>query len=89
MSHQALQTIVGTAIIDQEFRQALLSSSERAVAGFDLTPEEFLVVTAIKVQTFEEFAEELDRWIVSTNGRGKRSLVSPARALRYSFAYGL
>ncbi|HID87672.1 MAG TPA: hypothetical protein EYP55_09905 [Anaerolineae bacterium] len=87
MSHQALQAIIGMAIVDREFRQALLSSSEEAVAGFDLAPEEFQAVTAIKAETFEEFAGELHKWIVSTNGRGKRSpLVSPAKGLRYSFA---
>lgn len=89
MSYQALQTIVGTAIIDREFCRTLLSSSEKAVAGFDLTPEEVQAVTAIRAETFEEFAGELHEWIVRSNGRGRRSIASPAQALRYSFAYSL
>ena len=89
MSQQALQAIVGTAIIDREFRQTLLSSSEKAVAGFDLTLEEFQAITAIQAKTFEEFAGELHQWIIRSNGREQRYVLSPVRAHRYSFAYRL
>ncbi|MFQ6057798.1 MAG: Franean1_4349 family RiPP [Anaerolineae bacterium] len=87
MSQEALQAIVGTAIIDRAFRQALLDSLEEAVAGFDLTPEELQAITSIKAESFEQFAGQLHRWIMETNGRRERPVFdSMARRLRHGFA---
>ena len=55
-----------------------------------VAPPGFLVPPwRLFAETFEEFAGELHEWIVRSNGRGRRSIASPAQALRYSFAYSL
>ena len=64
MSLESIQEIVGTAITDRQFLHDLLNSNrERAIARFDLTPEEHRMVTGIQADTIEQFALQLDRWI--------------------------
>ena len=45
--YEKLQGIVGQAIVDVEFREALLDDPARVLDAFDLTPEEFRVVSNI------------------------------------------
>ena len=65
MSYEAIQAIVGTAILDKQFLHDLLNSRrELVIARFDLTPEEQRAVTAICAETLEQFAYQLDDWII-------------------------
>jgi hypothetical protein len=65
VSQEALQAIVGTALIDKEFRQAMLNGSRAAVIGqFDLSPDERETVMSIEASTLEQFAWELHSWIM-------------------------
>lgn len=61
--YENLQTIVGTAIVDANFRRRLLDRPSEAVRGFDLTSEEREAVCSIRAKTFQAFARELDNWI--------------------------
>lgn len=61
--HETLQCIVGTAIVDPNFREELLSRPTGALGGFDLTPEEWIAVTSIRADSIQTFARELDGWI--------------------------
>jgi hypothetical protein len=65
MAFESLQAVIGTAVIDPEFRTALLNGSRRAaVTSFGLTSEEMKVVLSIRAATLEQFAGQLDQWIM-------------------------
>ncbi len=61
--HETLQHIVGAAIVDAKFRQALLSRSAAALSGFPLTFEEREAISAIRADSMQDFAQELPGWI--------------------------
>jgi hypothetical protein len=63
MAHEALQAIVGTAIVDSTFRHSLLNRSPEALWLFELTPEESAAVLHINARTMAGFAQELHGWI--------------------------
>ncbi len=65
MAFESLQAVVGTAVIDSEFRQALLNGSRRrVVTEFGLTTEEMNAIMSIRAATLEQFAGQLDQWIM-------------------------
>jgi hypothetical protein len=63
MAYETLQTIVGTAIVDADFRRDLLDKAPEALTRFELTPEESAAIAGIKAKTFRGFARELHGWI--------------------------
>lgn len=65
MRYENLQAIIGTAIVDPEFRQQLLEDASAVIGDFGLTPEEANVILSIKATTFQGFASQLDAWISS------------------------
>jgi len=69
MAHEALQAIVGTAIVDSAFRRNLLNRSPEALRLFELTPEESAAVLHIDARTIEGFARELHGWITQNASR--------------------
>lgn len=61
MSQQALQKMVGTAVVDRRFRQKLLNGRrQRLLRWFELTPAEQETVLSINKDTLEGFAAELE-----------------------------
>jgi hypothetical protein len=65
VSHEALQAVVGTALIDKEFRLAMLNGSRAAVIKqFDLSPDEREAIMSIEASTLEQFAWQLHNWIM-------------------------
>jgi hypothetical protein len=73
MLYESLQAVIGAAVIDPNFRRALLNGSRPTVAqSFNLTSEEAKAIMAIRAETLEQFAGELDRWISK-----KRNVVEP------------
>jgi hypothetical protein len=84
MSHESLQAIVGTAILDKQFLHDLLNSRrEQAISRFELTPEERRVLRAIRAETIEQFAYQLDDWIVGQER--KICIAQVPSAFRYSY----
>jgi hypothetical protein len=78
MAYESLQAVIGTAVIDSNFRKNLLNGSRyRAIASFDLTLEERDAVMGIRADSLEQFAGQLDRWIANALGRSE----PPALAL--------
>lgn len=70
MAHESLQAVIGTAVIDTEFRRALLNGSRRRVVQrFNLSHEEFDAVMDVRANSLEQFAGQLDRWIQHTQGQ--------------------
>jgi len=63
MAHEALQTIVGSAIVDPGFQHGLLNKAPGILNEFELTPEERAFVLGIQADTLQGFAQELHRWI--------------------------
>jgi len=63
MAHEALQAVVGTAIVDSTFRRNLLDRSPEALRRFELSPEESAAVLRIQARTMDGFARELHGWI--------------------------
>ncbi len=62
--HEALQHVVGTAIVDARFRQQLLDRSTSALNSFGLTGEEWDAIHGVQARTMQGFARELQRWIL-------------------------
>ncbi len=63
MAHETVQTIIGTAIVDARFRQALLKRTREALHDFDLTPDELEALSGIRASTLHGFAHEVQLWL--------------------------
>lgn len=69
MTAKTLSTLIGTAVIDETFRQNLLSDPWSALNGFDLTREEKEAIASIEARSIEQFALQLAGWIAQTEDR--------------------
>ncbi len=67
MTYENVQAMIGTAVVDAEFRQHLLEDASAVIGEFGLTPEEASAVLSIKATTLQGFASQLHAWIVSRN----------------------
>jgi hypothetical protein len=63
MTTACLSQIIGTAIIDDSFRNTLLSNPKHALAQFDLEANELRDIASIQATTIEQFAEQLLVWM--------------------------
>ncbi len=69
MAIESLQAHIGTAVVDERFRRALLGESRsRAVSDFDLSLEEREAVIEMRAESLEQFASQLDNWILKKQG---------------------
>ena len=89
MSQMALQTLVGTALIDPEFCNDLLNGRRHTLlTKFDLTDEEREVVLVIEAESIQEFAARLDEWLKtqeSLTSHPPRAVAVPYPPLRSPF----
>jgi len=60
MSKEAVEAVVGKAILDAKFRQAMIADPEKALAGFDLTDTEKASLKSIDNETMSALANTLD-----------------------------
>jgi hypothetical protein len=63
MTTACLSKIIGTAVIDDGFRNTLLSNPKSALAQFDLGADELKRISSIRAATIEQFAEQLIAWM--------------------------
>jgi len=63
MSKEAVQTIIGRAVVDVQFRESLFTDPDQVLAGFELTEEEVAALKAIDAVAVESFAGALDERI--------------------------
>lgn len=63
MTAELLNVLVGAAVTDGEFCQALLSNPGGAARQFGLAPEDVEVVSKIRARSLAEFAGQLLRWM--------------------------
>jgi hypothetical protein len=60
MSKEAVESILGKAILDAEFRKALIVEPEKALAGFDLTETEKAQLKGLESETLDLMSTTLD-----------------------------
>ena len=63
MSKEAVQAVIGKAVMESEFRELLFANPDQALEGYELTDEEMAALKAIDAETMESFAGSLDERI--------------------------
>jgi hypothetical protein len=76
MSKQAMEAIIGRAVTDGAFRNALFARPDVALAGYDLTEGETASLKAIDFETMDSFAGVLDERVSKATALGLLSAVS-------------
>ncbi len=61
MSKEAFESVIGKALVEAEFRDALLADPDQALAGFDLTEAEKARLKNMDSETMEALARALQR----------------------------
>ncbi len=69
MSQQALEAIIGRAMLDTHFRELLFADPDQALAGYDLTREERAVLLSVDAETLDALAERLGMHMARKGGR--------------------
>ena len=59
MSREALEAIIGKAVLDTGLREALFANPDEVLAGYDLSGEEVAALKAIDAEAMESFAGTL------------------------------
>ncbi len=60
MSKEAIESIIGKAILDAEFRKVLLEEPEKALAGYDLTETEKAQLKGLESETLDLMSTTLE-----------------------------
>jgi hypothetical protein len=68
MSKEALQALIGRAVLDSEYRKALLANPAEALAGYELTDEERAALNALDAETLDSLAGTLDERLSKSFG---------------------
>jgi len=61
MSKEALEIVIGKALVEIEFRKALLADPDLALAGFDLSEAEQASLKRMDSESLEALARALQR----------------------------
>ena len=56
MSRDALEAVIGRAVIDEEFRLALFADPDSALAGYALTDGELAALRTLDAENLDAFA---------------------------------
>jgi hypothetical protein len=63
MSKEAVEAVIGKAVLDSDFRQALFANPGEVLAGYELTAEEVAALKSVDAEAIESFAGALDERI--------------------------
>ena len=63
MSAEESRKVVSRAVMEEDFRNQLFSDPDKALVGYDLTPDEINALRSIPAETIDEFANNLDERI--------------------------
>ena len=63
MSKNTMKAVIGKAMLDTEFRNALLADSDMALAPFDLTEAEKANLKKIDSETLDTFAHMMETFV--------------------------
>jgi hypothetical protein len=70
MSQHEVERVIGRAVTDSAFREALIKNAREACKGYDLSEEELDALEALDSESLESFAGTLDKRISKTGGAG-------------------
>ena len=65
MSREALETVIGRAVIDEEFRVALFADPDAALAGYELTEEEVAALKRVDAESLDACAHNVGRRVAA------------------------
>jgi hypothetical protein len=60
LSHEAVQSVLERTLTDEAFRSRLFTRPEEALAGYELTEEEFSALTSLSIDPGEGDSTSLD-----------------------------
>lgn len=60
MSQQAVEAVIGRAMLDESFRDLLFAAPDQAFKGYELGVEEIAALKAIDAETLDAFADTVD-----------------------------
>ena len=60
MSKEGVESVIGKAILDVEFRKLLMAEPEKALAGFDLSEAEKAGIRSLDSETLDTLGNTLD-----------------------------
>jgi len=63
MSTENVQTIIGRAIVEAEYRTMLFSDPEKALEGYELTEDESQSLKSLDRERFDEVASQVEERI--------------------------
>jgi hypothetical protein len=66
MSKEAVESVIGKAMLDAEFRKALFADPEKALAGLDLTETEKAQLKGLDAETLTTMSRTLDARVSKT-----------------------
>ncbi len=61
MSREAVEAVIGRALMDAEFRKTMLANPEKALASFDLTEAEKEELKRVDDEAMNEMIHTLDQ----------------------------
>jgi hypothetical protein len=70
MSQSEIERVIGRAVTDSAFRQALIDDARAACKGYDLTEDELDALEKLDANSLMAFAGTLDQRISKTGGAG-------------------
>lgn len=70
MSHSEVERVIGRAVTDPVFRQALIDNAREACKEFDLTEEELDALEKLDSSSLQAFAMTLDQRLSKRGGTG-------------------
>lgn len=70
MSKEAVEAVVGRAVLDSEFRERLMADPNQALAGYDLAGADLEVFKNVGAESIEAFAGDLDERISKSDYQG-------------------
>ena len=70
MSQHEVERVIGRAVTDSAFREALIENAREACKGYDLTEDELAALEALDAESLKAFAGTLDERISKTGGLG-------------------
>jgi hypothetical protein len=70
MSQHEIERVIGRAVTDSAFRQALIDNARTACKDFDLSEEELDALEKLDSSSLASFAATLDRRISKSGGAG-------------------
>ena len=69
MSQDAVQSLIGRAVMDKAFRELLFKDPDQAFEGYDLTDKEKTILRELDADEVESFAGKLDERITKVKMR--------------------